>query len=78
MYCPSPFRIAIITKPLFKVAVLVNPVLQLVLATFSGIAIPYPTMTKFWRSWLYRLNPYAPTLAAMISTELVSVKLYLS
>ena len=35
-------------------------------------------MLKFWRSWLYQLDPFTPTLAAMISTELVSVKLYLS
>ena len=62
----------------FKVAVLINPFLQLVLGTFCGITIPYPTMMKFWRLWLYRLNPYTPALAAMISTELVSVELYLS
>ena len=61
----------------FKIAVLVNPFLQLVLGTFCGVTIPYPTMVKFWRSWIYPLDPYARSIAAMVSTELVSVKLYL-
>jgi ATP-binding cassette, subfamily G (WHITE), member 2, SNQ2 len=56
--------------PHMKVAVLFNPFIALVLATFCGVTIPYPTMMKFWRSWLYELNPYTRTLAAMVSTEL--------
>ena len=59
----------------FKVAVLVGPFVQLVFGMFCGVSIPYPAMMKFWRSWLYHINPYTPTVAAMISTELVSVKL---
>jgi len=55
----------------FKVAVLVNPFLSLVLGTFCGVTIPYPSMAKFWRSWLYQLDPFTRTLAAMVSTELV-------
>ncbi|KAF6754266.1 ABC-transporter [Ephemerocybe angulata] len=57
-------------SPSVQVAVLLNPFLGLVLATFCGVTIPYPTMMKFWRSWLYQLNPYTRTLAAMVSTEL--------
>ncbi|KAF9011150.1 pleiotropic drug resistance ABC transporter [Cyathus striatus] len=53
-----------------KVAVLFNPFLGLVLATFCGVTIPYPTMARFWRSWLYQLVPYTRSLAAMVSTEL--------
>lgn len=56
--------------PHIKVAVLFNPFVALVLSTFCGVTIPYPTMMKFWRSWLYQLNPYTRTLAAMVSTEL--------
>ncbi|KAF4611748.1 hypothetical protein D9613_004069 [Agrocybe pediades] len=57
-------------SPSVQVAVLFNPFLGLVLATFCGVTIPYPTMISFWRSWLYQLDPYTRTLAAMVSTEL--------
>jgi ABC-type multidrug transport system permease subunit len=53
-----------------KVAVLFNPFIGLVLATFCGVTIPYPNMMRFWRVWLYQLDPYTRTLAAMVSTEL--------
>ncbi|KAK1229304.1 ATP-binding cassette transporter snq2 [Marasmius sp. AFHP31] len=61
--------IAAIT-PSVQVAVLFNPFLGLVLSTFAGVTIPYPTMDTFWRSWLYELNPYTRLLASMLSTEL--------
>ncbi|TFK42022.1 pleiotropic drug resistance ABC transporter [Crucibulum laeve] len=57
-------------SPSVQVAVLFNPFLGLVLATFCGVTIPYPTMVKFWRSWIYQLDPFTRTLAAMVSTEL--------
>ncbi|KAJ2936375.1 hypothetical protein H1R20_g720, partial [Candolleomyces eurysporus] len=57
-------------SPSVQVAVLMNPFIGLVLSTFCGVTIPYPAMMKFWRSWLYELNPYTRTLAAMVSTEL--------
>src|SRR6185369_11867206 len=47
---------------IFQVAVLFNPFLALVLATFCGVTIPYPTMIHFWKSWLYYLDPYTRTL----------------
>ncbi|KAL0571220.1 ATP-binding cassette transporter snq2 [Marasmius crinis-equi] len=61
--------IAAIT-PSVQVAVLFNPFLGLVLSTFAGVTIPYPTMGHFWRSWLYELNPYTRLLSSMLSTEL--------
>ncbi|TFK70455.1 hypothetical protein BDN72DRAFT_896460 [Pluteus cervinus] len=57
-------------SPSIQVAVLFNPFLGLVLATFCGVTLPYPTMINFWKSWLYQLDPYTRTLAAMVSTEL--------
>ena len=53
-----------------QVAVLFNPFIGIVLATFCGVTIPFPTMAHFWKSWLYQLDPYTRTLAAMVSTEL--------
>jgi ABC-type multidrug transport system permease subunit len=60
-------------SPSIQVAVLFNPFITLVLSTFCGVTIPYPTLNKFWRSWLYQLNPYTRTLAAMVSTELTGL-----
>ncbi|KAF8167550.1 pleiotropic drug resistance ABC transporter [Crassisporium funariophilum] len=57
-------------SPSVQVAVLFNPFIGLVLATFCGVTIPYPTMINFWKSWIYQLDPYTRTLAAMVSTEL--------
>ncbi|KAF9067342.1 hypothetical protein BDP27DRAFT_1383972 [Rhodocollybia butyracea] len=57
-------------SPSVQVAVLFNPFIGLVLTTFCGVTIPFPTMNSFWRSWLYQLSPYTRTLAAMVSTEL--------
>jgi len=57
-------------SPSIQIAVLFNPFLGLVLTTFAGVTIPFPTMAKFWRSWLYQLTPYTRVLAAMLSTEL--------
>ena len=60
-------------SPSIQIAVLFNPFLALVLTTFAGVTIPYPTMAKFWRSWLYQLTPYTRMLSAMLSTELQCV-----
>lgn len=57
-------------SPSIQVAVLFNPFLGLVLGTFCGVQIPYPAMGTFWRTWLYPLDPFTRTLAAMVSTEL--------
>ncbi|TFL02988.1 pleiotropic drug resistance ABC transporter [Pterulicium gracile] len=56
--------------PSIQVAVLFNPVLGVVLSTFCGVTLPYPTMETFWRSWLYELVPYTRSVAAIIATEL--------
>lgn len=63
-------------SPTIQIAVLFNPFLGLVLTTFAGVTIPFPTMASFWRSWLYELTPYTRVLAAMLSTELQYVHLY--
>ncbi|KAI0081165.1 hypothetical protein K474DRAFT_1657026 [Panus rudis PR-1116 ss-1] len=57
-------------SPNIQTAALFNPFLALILSTFCGVTIPYPTMAKFWRSWLYQLVPYTRAIAAMVSTEL--------
>ncbi|VDB90213.1 unnamed protein product [Peniophora sp. CBMAI 1063] len=56
--------------PSVQVAVLFNPAIMVILSTFCGVTIPYPSMIHFWRSWLYELNPFTRVLAAALSTEL--------
>ena len=56
-------------SPSMQIAPLFNPFIMLILSTFCGVTLPYPTMAKYWR-WLYQLNPYTRTLSAMLSTEL--------
>ena len=65
-----------LTQFLAPIAVLFNPFVALVLTTFAGVTIPYPTLAKFWRSWLYQLVPYTRVLASMLSTELQCVSIY--
>jgi len=60
-------------SPSIQVAVLFNPFLNLILSTFCGVTLPYPTLIKVWRTWLYELNPVTRALAAMVSTELQCV-----
>ncbi|KAG7452088.1 uncharacterized protein BT62DRAFT_882231 [Guyanagaster necrorhizus] len=57
-------------SPSVQVAVLFNPFITLVLMTFCGVTIPYPTMINFWRSWMYYISPYTWSISAMVATEL--------
>ncbi|KAF4578418.1 hypothetical protein EYR36_000225 [Pleurotus pulmonarius] len=57
-------------SPSVQVAVLFNPVINLIISTFCGVTIPYPTMISFWRTWLYELVPYTRTMASTVATEL--------
>lgn len=57
-------------SPSVQVAVLFNPFFGLIFNTFCGVPIPYPTMIKFWRAWLYQVIPFTRYNAAMLSTEL--------
>lgn len=59
-------------SPSIQIAVLFNPFLGLVLTTFAGVTIPFPTLAGFWH-WIYQLTPYTRVLAAMLSTELQCV-----
>lgn len=64
------YFLVILTTSFLQTAALFNPFLALMLTTFCGVTIPYATMAKFWRSWLYQLVPYTRTLSAMLGTEL--------
>ncbi|KAH9948182.1 ABC-2 type transporter-domain-containing protein [Amylocystis lapponica] len=57
-------------SPSMQVAPLFNPFLVIMLSTFCGVTLPYPTLEKFWRSWMYQLDPYTRVLSTMLATEL--------
>ncbi|OCK83099.1 hypothetical protein K432DRAFT_423622 [Lepidopterella palustris CBS 459.81] len=56
---PSPF-----------ISSLVNPFIIIVFALFCGVTIAKPQIPKFWRAWLYQLDPFTRLIGGMIVTEL--------
>ncbi|KAF2841530.1 ABC transporter [Patellaria atrata CBS 101060] len=56
---PSPF-----------ISALVNPFIIIVFALFCGVAIPKLQIPKFWRAWLYELDPFTRLIGGMVVTEL--------
>jgi len=47
-----------------------NPFVIIIFALFCGVTIPKPLIPKFWRVWLYELNPFTRLIGGMIVTEL--------
>ena len=41
---------------------------------FCGVTIPKPQIPKFWRVWLYELNPFTRLIGGMVVTELHDLK----
>ena len=52
------------------IAMLLNPPIIIVFALFCGVTIPQPQIPKFWRSWLYQLDPFTRLIGGMVVTEL--------
>lgn len=52
------------------IAVLLNPFVIIIFALFCGVAIPRPQIPKFWRVWLYQLDPFTRLVGGMVVTEL--------
>lgn len=49
------------------IAMLLNPFAVIVFFLFCGVAIPYPRIPKFWRAWLYQLDPFTRLISGMVS-----------
>ena len=47
-----------------------NPPIVIIFSLFCGVAIPKPQMPKFWRVWLYQLDPFNRLIGGMVVTEL--------
>ncbi|KAK0532734.1 ATP-binding cassette transporter snq2 [Tilletia horrida] len=57
-------------SPSVYIASLTNPFLIIIFALFCGVTIPKPTMPKFWRSWMYELNPFTRLVGGLVANEL--------
>ncbi|GAD91973.1 hypothetical protein CIMG_06623 [Paecilomyces variotii No. 5] len=47
-----------------------NPPFVVIFSLFCGVAIPKPQIPKFWRAWLYQLDPFTRLISGMVVTEL--------
>ncbi|KAK2626069.1 hypothetical protein QTJ16_004331 [Diplocarpon rosae] len=56
---PSPF-----------ISALLNPFIIITFVLFCGVTIPKPQIPKFWRAWLYQLDPFTRIIGGMVVTEL--------
>lgn len=56
--------------PSAYIASLFTPFLLITFSLFCGVTVPPPSIPKFWRSWLYRLNPFTYLVGGMMETEL--------
>ncbi|TPX15449.1 uncharacterized protein E0L32_004429 [Thyridium curvatum] len=47
-----------------------DPFIMITFALFCGVTIPSVQMPKFWRSWLFQLDPFTRLIAGMVTTAL--------
>jgi ABC-type multidrug transport system ATPase subunit/ABC-type multidrug transport system permease subunit len=53
-----------------KISALLNPPIIITFALFSGVTIPAVSMPRFWRVWLWQLDPFSRLIGGMLVTEL--------
>ncbi len=56
--------------PTPMIAAYVNPFVVINFALFCGVTIPRPQIPKFWRAWLFQLDPFTRLIGGMLVTEL--------
>jgi len=61
--------------PTIPVAALFNPFLLVLFGLFCGVTITQPNMPKFWRSWMYQLDPFTRLISGLIVTEMHDLKI---
>lgn len=47
-----------------------DPFIMITFALFCGVTIPSTVMPKFWRSWLFQLDPFTRLIGGMVVTAL--------
>ncbi|KAF9930336.1 hypothetical protein FBU30_000609 [Linnemannia zychae] len=62
--------------PSVQVAALMNPFVISILNLFCGVVMPYASMPKFWRSWLYWVDPYHYIVEGLVTTQLYNLEVH--
>ncbi|KAI0006223.1 ABC-2 type transporter-domain-containing protein [Russula compacta] len=75
LYAVSLGQLIASITPSIQIASLFTAPIQIILSNMCGVTIPYPELGKFWRPWLYQLNPYTRMLSTILSTELTGLKI---
>lgn len=57
-------------SPSPRISAQYNPFIIIIFALFCGVTIPKPQIPKFWRVWLYELNPFTRLISGMVTTAL--------
>ncbi|KAI5794530.1 ABC transporter [Pyronema domesticum] len=70
MFSVSLAQMIAALTPNFFIASLLNPFIIVIFAVFCGVTIPKPNIPRFWRAWLYELDPFTRLIGGMIVTEL--------
>ncbi|PUU77090.1 ABC-2 type transporter-domain-containing protein [Tuber borchii] len=55
-------------------AALLNPFIITTFVLFCGVTILKPNLPKFWRTWLYKLDPFTRLIGGMVVMELHGAK----
>ncbi|QRV86840.1 ABC-2 type transporter [Ceratobasidium sp. AG-Ba] len=66
--------VAALTPSVF-IASLLNPFILVTFSLFCGVTIPKDAIPKFWRAWLYQLDPFTRLISGLVSTELHGLKI---
>jgi len=56
--------------PSASISALLNPFFMILHSLLCGVTIPKPNIPKFWRYWLYEINPISRLVSGMVVTEL--------
>jgi ATP-binding cassette subfamily G (WHITE) protein 2 (SNQ2) len=57
-------------SPSIFIAAMANPFILIVTSLFCGVTIPPPQIPKFWREWLYHVDPLTYLISGLVSNEL--------
>ncbi|KAA1076269.1 hypothetical protein PGT21_036470 [Puccinia graminis f. sp. tritici] len=61
--------VAAVSPSLF-IAVKANPFFVVIFSLFCGVTVPKPDIPKFWRKWMYDLNPLTRVVSGLIANEM--------
>lgn len=53
-------------SPSMFIAAQINSPLSVMLSLFCGVTVPQAQMPKFWRSWMYQLDPYTRLISGLV------------